>query len=501
MARPDPPRRTRHGRPLWTILISAAVAGFLGAALLTIIGGTPDTTPPPDPDVLARQQPAALPPPSGLDLPPLGVEAPVAQPLSPSTADPVDVAEVVRPLAGRRGTLGPRVHLVVAGTDGDPLVTVGSGTFIPASLTKLMTAAAVTEGLPRDRRFATEARLEPGTGARPLLHLVGGGDPLLASARDEGPGDVPVADLATLARTSARNLTAVGVDTVRLRYDATLFSGDGRNAAWPADYYADVVAPITALMVDQGRSGTGFGMVADPSVAAAEVYATALEAAGITVRGRPQPATAPAADGPGTDGAPVSVGVVRSAPLDLMVRHMLEVSDNVVAETLAHHLAIAQGRTPDFTGAADASREVLRSLGVPLEGLVLRDASGLSRRNRVAPATIIGVLHEAASADRPALRPVLTGLPVAGFTGSLAGRYADAPAAGLGTVRAKTGTLTGVHGLAGTVVDRDGTEMLFVAVADRVRLDQTLAARDLLARLTARLAACRCGDGRANPVG
>ena len=59
-------------------------------------------------------------------------------------------------------------------------------------------------------------------------------------------------------------------------------------------------------------------------------------------------------------------------------------------------------------------------------------------------------------------------------------------------MRAKTGTLTGVHGLAGIVTGRDGTSMLFVAVADRVKVANTLVARARLDQVAAALAACRC---------
>ena len=95
----------------------------------------------------------------------------------------------------------------------------------------------------------------------------------------------------------------------------------------------------------------------------------------------------------------------------------------------------------------------------------------------------------------PELRPVLSGLPVAGFTGSLEFRFADAPPASRGRVRAKTGTLTGTSALAGVATDLDGTSVAFMLVADRVPKPQTLAARDALDDAAAALAGCHCSVG------
>ena len=105
-----------------------------------------------------------------------------------------------------------------------------------------------------------------------------------------------------------------------------------------------------------------------------------------------------------------------------------------------------------FGGATTGVRRTLSDLGVPLAGAVIRDGSGLSRHNRLRARTLVEVLRLAASDDHPDLRPVLTGLPVGGFTGSLAYRFADVPPAGVGRVRAKTGTLTGVSALLETFV-------------------------------------------------
>jgi D-alanyl-D-alanine carboxypeptidase/D-alanyl-D-alanine-endopeptidase (penicillin-binding protein 4) len=122
---------------------------------------------------------------------------------------------------------------------------------------------------------------------------------------------------------------------------------------------------------------------------------------------------------------------------------------------------------------------------------VLHDGSGLARGDRLAVRTLGDVL--AVAAQHADLSVVPESLPVAGFSGSLTYRFqAPGTAGGLGDVRAKTGTLTGVHGLAGVVTSRDGAVMIFAVVADRVRVRNTLFARDQLDRITAALADCRC---------
>ena len=88
---------------------------------------------------------------------------------------------------------------------------------------------------------------------------------------------------------------------------------------------------------------------------------------------------------------------------------------------------------------------------------------------------------------------MVSGLPVAGFTGSLAYRFETGDQQGLGRVRAKTGTLSGVQGLAGVVTDQDGNELGFVAIADRVSASNTLHALTVLDEIAAALAGCSCG--------
>ncbi len=443
----------------------------------------------PDPSL----DPAAVAPPPGLELPAVTDPALVAAPVEGAAAaggadggtrapDAAKVRRVLAPLLADPD-LGPRVHVAVHPLgDQQPVFTRGSGSAVPASTLKLLTTAAALSLLGPDHTFSTTVQA---TGARRLV-LVGGGDPLLAS-RPTPTSYPPVADVVTLARRTAEALLEEGTRRVRLGYDDSLFTGPAVNPHWPDDYVPDgVVSPISSLWVDEGRALTGSGRVSDPSAVAAAVFAGALDRFGVEVIDVPEPRRV-------ASGARVVAGV-ESAPLAQLVEHVLLVSDNEASEVLLRHVGLA---TRSRGSSAAGSRGVLAELGplgVELPRARVYDGSGLSRDNRLTPDTLVGVLQAAASAEHPELRSVLTGLPVAGFTGSLAVRFDDVVPQGRGRVRAKTGTLTGVSALAGILTDRDGEAMVFVLVADRVDPADTLAARDALDAIAAALAACHCSS-------
>ncbi|HEX5497307.1 MAG TPA: D-alanyl-D-alanine carboxypeptidase, partial [Mycobacteriales bacterium] len=106
---------------------------------------------------------------------------------------------------------------------------------------------------------------------------------------------------------------------------------------------------------------------------------------------------------------------------------------------------------------------------------------------------LVQVLRAAASSSHPALHALFPGLPVAGYDGTLSGRYRTGPAAAsAGMVRAKTGTLDGVSTLSGVVQDADGRMLVFAFMADRVPLGGTLDAEAGLDELAAALGRCGC---------
>ena len=190
-----------------------------------------------------------------------------------------------------------------------------------------------------------------------------------------------------------------------------------------------------------------------------------------------------------------------SAPLDFVVMGDYGVGVAVdlessrrqrrVAEVLARLVAVAEGRPATSEAAVGAVADVVTRLGVAPGELRLLDGSGLARGAAVSPAALARLLTLAISPEHPELRPLLTGLPVAGFTGTLSERF-PATGSGAGAVRAKTGTLTGVSALAGTVRDAKGRVLVFAVLADEVPAGATKRARAALDRFAGTLASCGC---------
>ncbi|KND38382.1 D-alanyl-D-alanine carboxypeptidase [Streptomyces acidiscabies] len=341
----------------------------------------------------------------------------------------------------------------------------------PASTTKIATAVAALSAMGPDHRLVTRAALEPDT--RELV-LVGGGDPTL-TARADAQG---WASLRTLAKSTAAALKKRGLTDVTLSYDTTLYVGPDRHPIGKNPNLARVVA----LTADEGRpddsTSGAVERVPDPAQDATAKFAGFLEAEGVRTKAPgPSKATSRAQ----------TLATVSSPPLPALVERMLTNSDNDIAEALARQTALATGVRPDFAGAGEAITTQLKKLGLPVAGVSIKDGSGLDRSDRLTPALLTALLTTSANPAHPNLRPVLTGLPVAGFTGTLSTRYSNEAA---GVVRAKTGTLTGVNALAGTVVDREGRQLAFAFLAsDTTNADAAQAALD---RTASALANCGC---------
>ncbi|HEX9683649.1 MAG TPA: D-alanyl-D-alanine carboxypeptidase [Acidimicrobiales bacterium] len=156
---------------------------------------------------------------------------------------------------------------------------------------------------------------------------------------------------------------------------------------------------------------------------------------------------------------------------------MLAESANEIADALAAELSEHRGGPATPAAGAQATMEVLTELGIPLDGVSLVDGSGLSRHSRFTCEALVAIVNLDLGG---ALVP---GLATAGLTGTLAERMVGTVAEG--RVRAKTGSLPGVAGLAG-VVDTDGGRITFAAITNGV--SNRMRGEALLDALAVRLA-------------
>jgi serine-type D-Ala-D-Ala carboxypeptidase/endopeptidase (penicillin-binding protein 4) len=153
-----------------------------------------------------------------------------------------------------------------------------------------------------------------------------------------------------------------------------------------------------------------------------------------------------------------------SPTLEKILDWTLTWSDNLLAERIARLASGAAGNSLDDKGVAITFNQLLTDMGISTSNLVVKDASGLSKENRVTAKQISQLLmviyHD------PKFLPLINGLPVGGVSGTLQHRFIETAPDAVGLVRAKTGTLNGTTNLAGYVESGDH-QYIFVIIADR----------------------------------
>ena len=163
-----------------------------------------------------------------------------------------------------------------------------------------------------------------------------------------------------------------------------------------------------------------------------------------------------------------------SRPLAEAVRDINKFSNNVMARQIFLTLGAEVSQRPaNATRAADAVRSVLAARGLTMPELVLENGSGLSRIERIAPASLAALL---ADAWRSRVMPeLMSSLPILGVDGTIKGRKVA-----VGSAHLKTGMLTNVRALAGYVLSSSGRRYVIVAIIndDNARAGQ--AAHDAL---------------------
>ena len=161
----------------------------------------------------------------------------------------------------------------------------------------------------------------------------------------------------------------------------------------------------------------------------------------------------------------------QSEPLGVIARDLNKLSNNFTAEQLLKSLGAWRYGAPGTTQKGiDAIGEYLVKNGVPKGSWSIRNGSGLARDNEVSPRTFVRVLA-AAYSDFEVRGDFVASMGIAGADGTLAHRMLGTPAEG--NIRAKTGTVDGSTCVAGYARAGNGHTLAFAilmnGVSGRVR--------------------------------
>lgn len=335
---------------------------------------------------------------------------------SANALDPFNVAATFDRLTAGSALANPSV-VVMDQSTGAVVYEKNSNSFRkPASVLKLYSAAAALTYLQPTQRFTTSSWI--GTEPKSLV-IQGSLDPWMSLsdsvAKKMGRTSIPRIEYNSLSALKESN------------------SGSIRNSTiYYADLYSQEVANIKTFFVKHGVHAI---MKEVSSTQAIELSDEPILSS-------------------------------QSPELQEMLAFALTWSDNLLTERIARLAAHAAGHPLNDEGVAQTFNEVLAELGVDNKGIVIKDASGLSRDNRVTATQIAQLLLKIRGDFRFA--PMISGLPIGGVTGTLRHRFIDTAPQAIGLVRAKTGTLNGTANLAGYVEAGD-REYVFVIIADQLK--------------------------------
>ncbi len=338
---------------------------------------------------------------------------------------------------------------------------------ILASNSKLFTTStALARFEPQNRLHTTAWSIDDiSDGISEGLYVRGGGDPTLS-----GSGLDKLAD----------RVRAAGVVSVQapLLYD---------------DSFLDHVTGIPQHGITSERIGTLSGLtidggaVGDPAKRTAQRFQDALRRDGVAIGNSVTPGAVP-------QGA-IQVADLGSPTMADLVQDTNVPSNNFFAEMLLKDVGGQFGDAGSTAAGISVVQGFASQRGASFRG---ENGSGLSRRNRASPASVVNLLDSMLELDPNAspdtqldqsrLRDAwVDSLAVAGRSGTLAHRMRRTAAQG--KCHAKTGTLTGVSALSGYCFQgADDAEhaVVFSLLMNRVDVNRARLVQDRMAALIAR---------------
>ncbi len=413
--------------------------------------------------------------------------------------------------------------------DGKEIFNVNAArSMVPASLTKIVTGAAVLNVFPMNKKFETKLLAKKDIQSGLLkgdLCLKGGGDPSFVSEK--------MWYLVNELKRTGLNVVDGDLRVDSTRFDDELFDS-GRESV-RVDRAFD--APVSAssfnwnsvnIFIRPGETGSSAKVFLDPendylelenktktvgksgvkSIEASRVKAgdhdkiivsgsisadgqevviyksisnpnlwigmhlkEFLKQRGITLKGKVK------AESCEPESAVLAVSPSKN--LNEILSDMLKFSNNFVAEMLAKNLAAENSQNPaKMKDGIEEIKKYLDGIGFSRKDYVLENVSGLTRDNRFTAKQLALVLNTIKN-DFLIFPEFLSGLPIAGVDGTLKNRMKKGEQS---MVRAKTGYLDGVVGLAGYIGRKNNSPLVFVFMYNG-EYQQGLAARPMFDEL------------------
>jgi serine-type D-Ala-D-Ala carboxypeptidase/endopeptidase (penicillin-binding protein 4) len=301
--------------------------------------------------------------------------------------------------------LAPSGLVLAVDSEGNELVAQNADEpFVPASVTKIVTAWLALEVLGGDYRFETRFYLDD----KRVLYIHGGGDPFLISeelaplATDlvAAVGKQPINGIVLDASYYPSNLTIPGIEDTNNSYDAlnsalavnfnTIFAVRRGNKVSSAEKQTPITPLAIAQFQERGPKGSGrISLSQDPAVSlqyAGELIAAFIQRAGGSVKGGISTGTVPAGLEP--------VYVHRqSRTLSKILAEMLRASNNYIANQVfleigGHRL----GGPVSLEKSLDVANEMLAAHGLAT-AIHLEEGSGISRDNHFTARGLAKVLE------------------------------------------------------------------------------------------------------------
>jgi len=355
-----------------------------------------------------------------------------------------------------------------------------------ASGMKTLTAAAALMSLGPNYKVTTRVLAEPS--AKTSISLVGGGD-LTLSKLDAGAQSVyrDAPKLSSLATQVIDWAATNGVSQIsEIILDSSLFAGPTWESSWGRQAQIDGwISDVTALQIDGDRI--------DPTAWTSPKTGRPVASAGEEFRALLGPlAESALLVEAATPAGFVQIASVESQPMSRWIAHTLQTSENLESEMIGRLVALNMGLDGSFRSIDPAYKKALSSLGLDLGAMIVRDGSGLSNLNMVAPKTLAELMR-LVNVGYGEFGLIKSSLPIAGKSGTLSGRFKGDIADAAGSIIAKTGYITEAYTLSGIISAADGNILTFAIYAlDNVGPDVRVAIDTLATGFY------RCGNNLSN---